>query len=376
MKILHVNMSIDPITGGGTAERIVQIARAMSKGDCDISILTLDIGITNEVKRNLKNINLILLKCINKRFYIPGFDFTMISKIVKNSDMIHMMGHWTLINAIVYYYIKKFKRPFTICPAGALPLYGRSKFFKKIYNLLIGNRIVQNADQCIAITKKEYTDFDIYKIGDQKIKLIPNGINLEDYKYQDNTIFKEKYDIKKKIILFLGRLNYIKGLDLLIEAFIDSGEHVKDYQLVIIGPDEGMLKPMEKIVKKSDRFDDILFLGYIGGKEKSMAFHAADLVVIPSRQEAMSIVVLEAGISGTPVVMTDQCGFNEIESINGGLIVSASVKGIKSGIHKILSDPEKLIEKGENLKQFCHKFYTWNASAEKYSEIHKQFIHY
>ncbi len=298
----------------------------------------------------------------------------LIKKSVKNSDLIHLMGHWTLINAIAYYYIRKFKKPYTVCPAGALPVYGRSKALKKIYNLIVGKKMVENANKCIAITQKERCEFYPYGVSDQKIVTIPNGINIDEYKYKDDDLFKKKYGISKKNILFLGRLNFIKGPDILLAAFNALKEKVKDYQLLIIGPDEGMLNEMKKNIKNADSPDDVIFAGYVGGIEKSMAYHAADLVVIPSRQEAMSIVVLEAGITGTPVVITDQCGFDEIETIRGGVVVPATIEGVKSGMQQILMCPDKLVEKGNNLKQFCHKHYTWNASVKKYYQIQEQFI--
>jgi len=300
--------------------------------NCDCSVLTLDIGITNEVRKRLKDVDLILLKCINKRFYVTGFNLDIIHKAVKNSDIIHLMGHWTLINVLVFYYIKKLKKPYSVCPAGALPVYGRSRLLKKIYNWIIGKKIINTADKCIAITQKERSDFYSYGVSDKRIISIPNGINIEDYKYKDDDLFRKKYKLNKKIILFLGRLNHIKGPDILLKAFIGLKEKVKGYQLLMIGPDEGMLYEMKKNIEKSDNLNDIIFAGYVGGIEKSMAYHAADLVVIPSRQEAMSIVVLEAGITGTPVVITDQCGFDEIETVNGGVVVAATVEGIKAGI--------------------------------------------
>ncbi len=374
MKILNVNVSIDSIRGGGTAERTIQISKALSALNCESSLLTLDIGVTSELKKRLENVDLILLKCINKRFYVPSIDLSLIKKNVKKSDMIHLMGHWTIINAIVYYYIKKFKKPYSVCPAGALPIYGRSKLLKYFYNLLIGKKIIGHANQCIAITEKEHSDFYPYGVSDRDIISIPNGINIEDYRFKDSSYFKEKFNISKKILLFLGRLNHIKGPDILLKAFIDSKDKFKEYQLLIIGPDEGMLNEMKKIVKDSNCKNDVIFAGYVGGDEKSMAYHAADLVLIPSRQEAMSIVVLEAGITGTPVVITDKCGFDEIKTIDGGSVVPATVEGLRKGMEKILMDPDKLEEKGKNLKLFCKKYYTWNASAKKYNEFHKQFI--
>jgi len=374
LKILHVNMSIDPVRGGGTAERTVQVSKAMADLNCECSLLALDIGVTSELKKSLQSVNLILLPCVNKRFYIPGFSWDIIRQVVKSSDFIHLMGHWTLINVIVYHYIRKFKKPYSVCPAGALQVYGRSRLLKNFYNLMLGEKIVQRADKCIAITEKEHSDFYSYKVSKKKIVSIPNGITLDDYRYKDNSLFKKKYNIQKKIILFLGRLNHIKGPDILLNAFIELKKKNEDYQLLFIGPDEGMLEKMMEKVKSFNLVDDIIFTGYIGGQEKSMAYHSADLVVIPSRQEAMSIVVLEAGITGTPVVITDQCGFDEIETVNGGVVVPATVAGVKTGMEEMLMEPAKLIKQGSNLKRFCNKYYTWHASAEKYHEIHKMFV--
>ncbi len=375
VKLLYVNMSIDPVGGGGTAERTVQIAKAVAGMNCECSLMALNIGITDELRDNLNNISLILLKCINKRFYIPEFDFSVVDDAVKDSDMVHLMGHWTLINAIAYYYIRKYDKPYTICPAGALPVFGRSKLLKILYNTFIGKKILGNADLCVAITEKERSDFYSCQVSDEKIVLISNGINFEDYKYKDPRFFIKKFNTQKKIILFVGRLNYIKGPDILVNAFIEFTKINRDYQLVMIGPDEGMQVVMENIIQHSaidtDTIDDIIFAGYIGGKEKSMAYHAADLVVIPSRQEAMSIVVLEAGISGTPVIITDQCGFDQVEDIDGGLVVPATIEGIRSGMEQLLMDPDLLSRKGDNLKRFCRSHYTWTVAAEKYLMLYR-----
>jgi glycosyltransferase involved in cell wall biosynthesis len=88
--------------------------------------------------------------------------------------------------------------------------------------------------------------------------------------------------------------------------------------------------------------DRVHYIGFISDEAKSQAYHAADLLVIPSRKEAMSIVVLEAGITGTPVLLTDQCGLSEVESIEGGKVVTASVEGLQSGLIALLTDNAKL----------------------------------
>ena len=120
--------------------------------------------------------------------------------------------------------------------------------------------------------------------------------------------------------------------------------------------------------------DRVHFTGYLGGEEKSSAYRAADLLAIPSRQEAMSIVVMEAGIMGTPVLLTDQCGFDEVESIEGGRVVSASVDGLQEGLLEILKNPYKLKSMGSNLKRHVIDNYTWENIINKYIDLYRRVL--
>ena len=122
------------------------------------------------------------------------------------------------------------------------------------------------------------------------------------------------------------------------------------------------------------RQDRVHFLGYLGGADKFQAYHAADLLVIPSRQEAMSIVVLEAGITGTPVLLTDKCGLDEVERIDGGKVVYATVEGLQNGFLEILKKPDKLKSIGENLKRHVIDNYTWERIINKYIDLYRQLL--
>ncbi len=105
--------------------------------------------------------------------------------------------------------------------------------------------------------------------------------------------------------------------------------------------------------------------------DKSRAYRAADLLVIPSRREAMSIVVLEAGISGTPVLMTDQCGFNEIAETGGGMVVAASVGDLQKGLVDLLKDRAGLKLSGQHLKAFVSRHFLWDSIIDKYVQLYK-----
>jgi glycosyltransferase involved in cell wall biosynthesis len=378
MNVLNINASLDPVSGGGTGERTFQMSKFLALAGINCTILTLDLGLSESRLKSLNGVRVVALPCINKRFYVPRFSFKMISNIkaaMKKSDVLHIMGHWTIINALAYYAARWFKKPYIVCPAGALPAFGRSKILKKLYNILVGYNLIRNATYCIAVTADEIPQFEEYGIKRAKVIVIPNGINREQYLNDDTKTFRDKHSLgTHPFILFVGRLNPIKGPDLLLRAFCKGGDALKDYHLVFAGPDENMLLGLREFADINKIAQRVHFVGYIEGEEKSQAYHAATLLVIPSRKEAMSIVVLEAGMAGTPVLITDQCGFSVVESIKGGKVVPASVECLQAGMIDILSDKGRLKAMGSNLNRFVEKKYQWNAVIKEYIQLYDQIL--
>ena len=372
MKILNVNHTIDSVTGGGTAERTLRMSRQLIKDGISCSILTMDQGGT---PRKLDGGEIIVIPFISRRFYIPKFLFYKIRMAVKDVDIIHIMGHWTVLNALVYLVVRSQKKPYVFCPAGALPVFGRSKWLKKVYNFVIGKQIVQNAQKCIAITEAEKAHFKEYGINDKSIIVIPNAVSEPPFFSNDEAAFRRKFVLKDRpFVLFLGRLNLIKGPDLLLHAFCQLTETFPEIDLVFAGPDDGMLTELKDIVNKAKAKDRVHFLGHIDGEDKYQAYRAATLLAIPSRQEAMSLVVLEAGIVGTASIFTDQCGLDELAKTSSGWVVPASVEGLKQGLKDVLSDPGQISVISNNVKKTVMTQFSWQAIILKYRQMYTELI--
>ncbi len=367
-------MSLDRVTGGGSVERTFQMSRSLAKAGVQCSILTTNIGVTPERIKELEGVTIVALDCLSQRFYVPKFRYKEIEDLVRNADIIHLMNHWTFLNALVYFIAQRHKKPYVVCPAGVLLIYGRSRVIKTLYNWVVGRSLIRNATKHIAITADEIPQFKTYGVSEDSIAIIPNGIDPEDFKDNKVDDFRAKYGLgRAPFILFMGRLNAVKGPDLLLRAFCNLREKLALYHLVFAGPDEDMSAELRATVAQHDVGDRVHFLGYVGGLDKSRAYHAADLLVIPSRREAMSIVVLEAGISGTPVLMTDQCGFNEMAETGGGVVVGASVESLAKGLVEMLGNRDDLKTKGQNLKAFVSKHFLWDSMIHKYIGLYKSF---
>lgn len=371
MHVLNVNSSIDFETGGGMAERTFQMSRALAKAGIRCTVLTINTGHDLEREKALMPVEVVAMPLLWRRFYVPRISWREIKRLVASADVVHLMGHWTLLNAVVYIAVRRARKPYVVCPAGALPLFGRSAWLKRIYNLIIGSAIVRNAAAWIAVTAGEFPHFDAYGVRSSQVTVIANGVSEEDFPPVDIAAFRARKGLPEvPTILFMGRLNPIKGPDLLLSAFAQLQGRTPDHHLVFAGPDEGMQAGLVAYAADNGLAKRVHFLGFLGGIDKAAAYQMASLLVVPSRQEAMSIVALEAGVCGTPVMLTDQCGFSEIQSLDPGLEVPATADGISGGLIYLLNRPELVDRMAIEFREFVLKRYTWTGMVTEYLDLY------
>lgn len=375
MRVLNVNSSLDFKAGGGTAERTFQMSRFLALEGVECTVLTIDTGLDKARVFALKPAVVVAVPLLIKRFYVPRFSWKIIKKLVDAADIIHLMGHWGILNALVYIAIRRSGKPYVVCPAGALPLFGRSYWLKRAYNFFIGRAIIRNASAWIAVTTSEFPQFESYGIPASAIAVIPNGVCEDDFPMVDVSLFRRKFGLPDvPIILFMGRLNPIKGPDLLLQAFALVREKMGAFHLVFAGPDGGMLSDLIEMTHRFGLAECVHFLGFVSGNDKSACYHLASLLVVPSRQEAMSIVALEAGICGTAVLLTDQCGFPDIREVDPRLEVASTATAIAAGLVGLVSDPKTLTQTGVVWKRYVANYYAWDVISPNYLRLYRNIL--
>ncbi len=374
MKILTVIETVDIETGGGASERARQISLNLHNKGHEVKILTTSVNYSELTRKTLESLKVVTLRSLLKRFWVPHPRFFIIARLVREADVVNLVNHWSVVVLITYLFCKFYKKPYFLSPLGSLVIFGRSKTLKRIYNFFIGKRILNKASGCILATLEEKKQIQELNLDIKNIYHIPNGVNEGDYKNTDINTALEKYGIENNYLLFIGRLNKIKGPDILLKSFEIVSSEMKNLDLVFIGPDEGLSSELRTLASKSGLLPRVHMLGYVPLEDKASLIKSSLFLTIPSRKEAMSIVALEAGILGRPVLLTDVCGFDEVQRVSGGLVVEPNVNSFSEGLLKLLDKDNDLDQMGNNLKNFVRENYLWSQAAEKHLEVFKSSI--
>lgn len=375
LHVLCVTVLLDPVTGGGTAERTVQLASHFAaKGDA-VTVLTTDIGLTEERRRAIPGAEIVGLKCLLRRFFVVEPRLALIAALVRRSDIVHLMGHWNILNVLAYVFARWYRVPYVICPAGELKLYWRSLLLKRIFNWLVGASIIRHAAGWIAVTEGEFPDFRSNGIDPSRVRVLPNGVDVDGLTRLPRTDVLARLGVGSKgYVLFMGRLNPIKGPDLLLAAFASVARDNPSLHLVLAGPDGGL---QEMLIEETVRLgleERVHLAGYVSGSDKATLYKDALFLAIPSRHEAMSIVVLEAGAVGVPVLLTDQCGFDQVGDVDGGLVVAADEASIGAGIQDMLRRRCDLEQMGRNLNRLIVENYSWDIIGKLHGDYFRSIL--
>ena len=350
MKILQVTNFFKPSwESGGPARVAYEISKKLVERGHEVTVYTTDgFKWRIDVEKNkpadvdgiktyyFRNLSSYLTRKMN--LPIPYYLPIVARRTLRDFDMIHIHEYRTVLAIVVHHYAKKYGIPYVLQPHGSLPRIGKEGL-KKLYDWVWGYNILKDASKVIALTKTEAEQCKMMGVDEDKIEIIPNGIDLSEYENPPGRgEFRKKYLLNEKIILYLGRVHKIKGLDLFARAFAELSKEIDNVKLVIAGPDDGYLTSLKKLVADLEISDKVLFTGPLYGEEKLRAYVDADVYVLPSVYETFPVAVLEACACGVPVIVTDRCGIADFIDGNVGYVVEYDKNQLRDAITKVLSD--------------------------------------
>jgi D-inositol-3-phosphate glycosyltransferase len=239
--------------------------------------------------------------------------------------------------------------------------------------------IIKNADKIVVSTKHEMNVLqNSYDVNSTKVEIIEPGVDLDLFKPQNKNDSKKLLGlINEPVLLYVGRIDPIKGLSVLIEAM--NLLNYKDRpKLLVIGDNNQSNPTMLNVLEIIERYElqeDVVFIGATEQSNLPLYYNAADICVIPSHYESFGLVALEAMACNTPVIGTKVPGLESIitDQINGLLIIPNSPQILAEKIKLLISDKDlaKLISQN-GLKKSMEM--TWDSTAEKITYLYRSLI--
>jgi len=377
MKIAHVSMFYLP-TFGGVEQVIYELAKRQVAQGHEVHVFCCDSDKNQRIEKKEEIIDGVHVHRLPywARLSLNTFIWpSLLWRFKGKFDIVHshVSGHDYVLFAGLLSKIKGFKHIHTThCPwtdASFRPKIIRPFLF---LNDLIMNKISFSfIDRVIPITPWE---LDILKkfTDENKIRVIPNGMDNILFKKIKNNNFRKKYKItEKNLVLFFGRLNPTKGPEKLAQTAINITKKRKDIAFVWVGPDEGKAEEVKKLIKP---YKNMFYLGAIRGKDKiAEMYQSADVYVMPSYREGLPLTLFEAMASSLPIVASPVNGipYEMKEPENGFFVNYGDIEEMETKIIKLIDD-KKLAKKiaQNNFKKA--KQYDWDDIEKKYMKEYKK----
>lgn len=362
---------------GGPVTATHCLSRELVKRGFEVEILTTDFELDEEFVRLVRGegIGVTLAKCdlALGQFLVSPSMKSWLKTRARDFDMIHMHEFRSYQNNIVHAFARRHQIPYVLQAHGSLLPFFEKQRLKLLYDFVWGRRILDEAAAVIALNHMEEEECRSMGVKEDKIKIIPNGISISEFE-----LLPERGTLRTKlgicpdwpVVLYLGRIHRIKGLDLLLAAFASLVKELKNVRLILAGPDGGFLTDLESQARVLRIEDRVIVTGPLHNRDKLEAFVDADVFVLPSSYEIFGYVLLESLACGTPVVITDRCGIADVIGNVGGLVVPYDKDLLAGALLSVLSQADLRRRLGQQGRSLVAGRYDWSIVANRMMDVY------
>lgn len=358
MKILHTISSMG-VNSGGTSTCTFDLANGLNDANCATEILTIDVKCSSDkIISNDEFLRVVSNDRISKYGYSRNFKHAI---SLEDYSLCHINGLWEYVNYISASVSRKMGKPYIVTPHGMLypQALNQNKLLKKAFLFLQFNDVLRNAS-CIHVTCLEEMNYYRALGFTNPVAVIPNPIIINN--------FVGSYEVEKgnRRFGFLGRLHPRKKVLELIYAWSKLGDKVKDAELIIVGSGDAVYEDFLKREVQRLNLNNVIFEGFLSGKEKFDMLSSLTALVVPSDFENFGMIVVEALIMKTPVIASKGTPWEELEKKQCGWWVENDIDSIATTINKVLlQDNSELKIMGENGFKLVQEKYIIEKVTEK-----------
>jgi glycosyltransferase involved in cell wall biosynthesis len=267
--------------------------------------------------------------------------------------------------------------PYVLAPRGMLSqdlVRRKNRWVKSAWIAMIERKNLESAAAIHVTSELEMEEAKGFDFRWPPLEVVPNGVDLSSHPDASGSVSGAVRSVVEgpPFLLFLGRVNWKKGLDRLIRAL----GNVPGVGLAIAGNDEEGYSPRLRVLAGECGVSDrVSFLGAVNGREKAMLLKAALALVLPSHFENFGNVVLEAMAMRCPVVVTPEVGAASIvRETKAGVVVPGEPVTLGAALLALVAAPERRQAMGEAGRDAVEKQFTWEAVARRMVAVYNQAI--
>ncbi|MGE3809019.1 MAG: glycosyltransferase [Gemmataceae bacterium] len=383
LQVLHVIPFFDPASQfGGPVSLLRELCPRLAALDLRLRVITTDNGLGAEVPRDCwvdragYQVWYGRSRWFERRppYWSPGLQ-GILRQAISAADVVHASIGLTLLNVQVRQLARRARVPYVYTAQGCLcPTRLRRRRLEKILFLRLFERgVLRGAAALQALTAKENDDYRRQGADADRIHVIPNGVVVNGRARRElGALFRQRRGIPTAapLVLFLGRLEDVKGIDLLLRAMANVHKRHAKIHLVLAGPDFGFERVARDLVTLLGLQEQVHFTGPVFGVEREAVFGAADLFALTSYSEGLPLAVLEAAALGLPLLITERCHAPEVEYYHAGKVVAATVDAVTSGLEELLDDRDRWPLLGDRARRMAEDCFSIDVVARKLADLY------
>jgi len=398
MRILHVIASLAPRYGGPSVA-CPALCRELARRGHEVSIYTTNVG-----RDRLPDVPLdqpvLLREGVEFHYfsgwtYPPGYKFSLslwraLREAVCRFDVVHIYSVYGFSTLAGAYHCRKYGVPYLLHPHGSLDPYlrRRHRFRKWAYTQLIAQGTFEHAAAILFNSAEEMRlATDWLGLSSQRnyhhrlpVKVVVY-VGVEDAWFEGpppgaGKRFREKFRLlaTQPLVVFFGRLNFKKGLDVLAQAFGLIARERENVRLVLAGPEnDGYGQNVREWLKKAGVLEKTTFTGLLEGEERVAGLHEAEVFALPSYTENFGQAVAEAMACGVPVVISDRVNiWPEVKEAGAGLVVRCDPEETARALLTLLNNPAAGKEMGRRGRRLVREKMTWKVVGDEMVQVYEE----
>ena len=380
MKILLFAPNYLPATRyGGPIASSHGLARALVGLGHEVHVLTtnvdgdgvLDVPLGEIVSIDGVNVRYFPVASPRRLYYSPMMS-RVIDAEIATFDVAHINGVYLWPGPRLSLVAEQAGVPVVISPRGMLVrelIAGKSSWVKRAWIALKERPRLARAAIIHVTSEEEQSEVRQLGLDLAPLVLLGNGVDVPETLPSAEQVDRIWHGIPPgRRVAFLGRLDWMKGVDRVIEAVRAHA----DAQVLIAGPDQlGLRRELEPLLTRPDGRMAGRFLGSVTGTDKWALLSGADVLMAPSVKESFGLSVAEALSVGTPVICTPGVGAASIVvRTDPGCVVERTPQALAQALDQLLANPERQRRAGERGRDIMAAEYTWRAIAERMVEVY------